>query len=279
MAEKHIDDFDPSSSYSSFKTFKEREALIEKKELPEFGIVEKIFNYTLFLSGVCASIICLICLLYYTFNNSVSISKYYTTANAGYGPIGIGVIILFFVAFAAYCISMLVYHLKDIEKKDHEKAKKRSAILSYILLALIFTVFFVIWLRPRVVGIVTWGGLGYFFMVVVWLLCALGIYLNCFYKGKKAANIYNDAIILTIFWLPVILYHCLRLSTLNIVPAAFLIIFTPITMDVAYLFKRAGKDTPFMHSLWHLFSIGAVTMFMTAILNYSYFAQANVFFG
>ncbi|MFA6830252.1 MAG: hypothetical protein WCR67_06090 [Bacilli bacterium] len=270
MSEKHIQDFDPSTI--GFKTFKEREAMVEKRELPALSKAEKITSLVLYILGGAIALTAIIVILCYALNDAIRFS-----GDGGYGIIGIIAMILTLGGIIALCAVNGKYHLVDIEKKDHRLAKSVKIAVFYFVIGAIFTAYAFIWMRSNITGRVTWPYLNIVMLVGVWIACIAGMILNFRHDEKDGGltKIYNFLFILLILWLPVCNYPILASSIVNIKVACWLVIFAPITMDLGLFFYNSRKKVG-MNTAWQITCYLALAQECVALFYYAMFVAKQV---
>jgi hypothetical protein len=273
MSDKNIGtDFDPSSI--GFHTFKEREAMAEKKELPVYSKAESIISLVFHILGAAIALTALVVIYCYALRDTINFS-----GDGGYGIMGILAVALVLVGTALLCLSSARYHLKSINEKDHHLAKAVNIGLYYFVLGAIFTAYAFIWMRINVTGRITWRYLGILMMVAMWIVSIFGMVLNFRHdeKDHSPTKVYNYLVAALALWLPVCHYVILASPVVDIKIALWLVIFAPITLDIGLVFLSEGKNKAGFHTVWHVVSYLALAEEAVALFYYSMFVASQVY--
>lgn len=271
-ANNFTQDFDPSQ-HMGFETFKEKEEELKKRELPVVSKVEnriiKVMSYGFAFFSVAALVALLVVIL---LQNGDVTNNF--TGDGGYGFLGLASMILFFVALAGYSIVEMMFHTKWIEDKDSLKKKKFVQLGFYLSLFFLTCGYATIWMRPNVMYRAGFfSGLGILLFCFGLVVCALGVFLNFCFADKKPTlcKVYNLAVLLLVFWVPVCNYSVLNCDILSIPLSMWPVVVSSISSFIAFLFfafekRNAGFRTAGEFFLFATFFLQATGVFYYAMI-------------
>ncbi len=265
--------YNPSRfSYTDAKVSKK----LKEKEEPDTGIFttgEKRYNQLPTWIGLgliigVTSVAAGFCCLSFNFTHST-----------GWGIGGLVAIILTGLSWAATNLVSMIYHRQYSARNVSKSIAFLRYALPYFTLGMVLTLFFVIPMRYTAFSKFAqnegfWAGLWYLFLILIWVALAAGI-LHHVMKKETVAKVYDWVWLVLGLWIPVCFYHILRRSGYLGKDAMYIVIFAPIVMLIACIFRQQAQKKRYWIHAYEMTANLAVSMELIAFITYPLWLNAS----
>ena len=265
---------------------------LKEKEEPDTGIFthgEKIYNTAVSWTGFgCAAGLTIVMLVFACLKLNFVISPVWSA-------LSIVMIVLTGGCWALTCLVSMKYHKSYSTRNVDKKWDFLHYVLPYLDFGFLMMMFFVmpmrypVWVQMERIGLVTPMLWYILFIILIWaaVICGIvfhwiAIYGHADASADKQTNwtsigrIYDALFMVLALWIPVCFYHILHSSfSMGGNEPLYLVIFAPITMDIACLFKyRSVKKRYWIHA-YEMTAYLAFAMDMVAFATYTLWLWAD----
>lgn len=270
MAENNfMNDFDPAQSMV-FSSFKEKEEEMKKRELPELSKSESLFVKVQSLTFGVFSIASMVTILVFVLLASRSSMNNFTGEN-GYGYLGLASMILFFVSLCVFMVLEMLYHVKWVEKQDHQKEKGLLGAFFFVSMFFLAMGYSTIWMRsPLLDNAGYFKDLGLLLLVFAFVLAVVGLVLNFGFIKKNGSLVktFNLLSLLLVFWVPVCNYAVLHDDIFNTPMAMWPVVVGAVCSFIAFLFRMGEKKNGGFRTFYQFFLFASFILQATGVFLY-----------
>lgn len=264
-----MNDFDPAQSMG-FSSFKEKEEEMKKRELPELSKSESLFVRIQSLTFAVFSLASMVTILVFVLLQNRSSMNHFTGEN-GYGYLGLASMVLFFVALAVFMVLEMLYHMKWVEKKDHQREKGLLGAFFFVCMFFLAMGYSTVWMRsPLLENAGYFKGLGLLLLVFAFVLALVGLVLNFGFikKRESSVRLFNSVSLLLVFWVPVCNYAVLHDDIFNTPMAMWPVVAGALCSFIAFLFRMGEKKNGGFRTFYQFFLFASFILQATGVFLY-----------